>query len=150
MSNDDLKTAPRMLQSKDCYVCGIENPAGLKISFFYDGSSVSAEFTPGEEFCGFNGIVHGGIIYALADEAMMHLVWASGRRATSAEIKMRYHNYARTGVKLKLTAEFEEIKPRLITARCRISDNDERKIATASGKFLPFADGDEEIFKKRF
>ena len=63
---------------------------------------------------------------------------------------MRYHNFSRTGVKLRLRAEFVNVSPRLVKARCRIFDDDDRKVATADGKFLPFAEGDEEIFKKSF
>jgi uncharacterized protein (TIGR00369 family) len=147
--NDRKSTAIR-IQARDCFICGTENPAGLNIPFYFDGKTITAEYAPGAGLCGFDGIVHGGIVYSLADEAMMHLIWASGLRATSAEITMRYHNFAKTGELLKLRAEFVNVGPRLIKARCLMKNARDEKIATASGKFLPFAEGDEKVFSKRF
>lgn len=145
----ESKGNSRRIQFKDCFVCGSENPSGLNIPFFYDGKTIRAEYSPGAELCGFDGIVHGGVIYSLADEAMMHLIWASALRATSAEVTIRYHNYAIVNEILRVTAEFENVAPRLIRARCRIVNKENKKVATAVGKFLPFAGGNEDTFKKR-
>jgi uncharacterized protein (TIGR00369 family) len=140
----------KKLQARYCFVCGSDNPRGLRIPYYYDGEKVKTEFVPGSELCGFDDIVHGGIVFSLADEAMMHLIWASGLRAVTAEITMRYHGYAKVNEKIYVTAEFENIAGRLIRAKCRLLGNNSRKIATARGKFLPFSEDDEKIFKKQF
>jgi len=142
--------AGKKIQAKNCYICGYDNPRGLRIPFYYDGARVRSEFVPGRELCGFDNIVHGGIIYSLADEAMMHLIWAFGSKAVTAEIIMRYHGYARVNEKIALWAEFEEISARLIKAKCLLFDKNDKKIATARGKFLPFSKGDRDIFTKQF
>ncbi len=143
-------SSPRKLQARYCFVCGSDNPRGLKIPYYYDGKRVETEFVPDSELCGFDDIVHGGIVFSLADEAMMHLIRASGLRAITAEITIRYHGYAKANEKIYVTAEFENITERLIKAKCALLDNDGRKIATARGKFLPFSEDDEKIFKKQF
>ena len=143
-------SSPRKLQARYCFVCGSDNPRGLKIPYYYDGKRVETEFVPDSELCGFDDIVHGGIVFSLADEAMMHLIRASGLRAITAEITMRYHGYAKVNEKIYVMAEFENIAERLIKAKCALLDNDGRKIATARGKFLPFSEDDEKIFKKQF
>jgi len=147
---DNTFPAGKRLQAKNCYICGYDNPRGLRVPFYYDGARIKCEFIPGPELCGFDNIVHGGIIYSLADEAMMHLIWASGSKAVTAEIIMRYHGFARVNEKITLSAEFEDISARLIKAKCLLFDKDGMKIATARGKFLPFSKGDQDIFTKQF
>lgn len=150
MSNNHRNSSQRKLQARNCFVCGSENPRGLKIPYYFDGERVKAEFVPGADLCGFDRIVHGGIVFSLADEAMMHLIWASGLRAVTAEVTMRYHGYAKVDERIQLTAEFENITDRLIKAKCALLDEDGRKIATARGKFLPFSEEDAKTFKKKF
>lgn len=147
-NNPDFSS--RKLQAKNCFICGYDNSRGLRIPFYFDGTSVKCEFVPGPELCGFDDIVHGGIVFSLADEAMMHLIWASDLRAVTAEITMRYHGFAKVNDKIKLTAEFDSITKRLIKAKCLLFNASGEKIATARGKFLPFSRGDENKFTKQF
>ncbi|NVM03752.1 MAG: PaaI family thioesterase [Candidatus Helarchaeota archaeon] len=54
-----------------CFVCGQNNPIGLKLKFFKeDNSCIVTEFTPKKEHCGWEQLVHGGIICSVMDEAM--------------------------------------------------------------------------------
>jgi acyl-coenzyme A thioesterase PaaI-like protein len=55
--------------SKNCFVCGRENPSGLKLDFFTTApGKVSAELNIPFDYEGYPGIVHGGIIAAILDE----------------------------------------------------------------------------------
>jgi acyl-coenzyme A thioesterase PaaI-like protein len=55
--------------SRMCFVCGVDNPIGLHLSFYTDdeGQTV-ARFRPGPEHQGYPGHLHGGIISTLLDE----------------------------------------------------------------------------------
>lgn len=53
-----------------CFVCGLDNPNGLGIHFESDGiGNVIAHKTFSSEYQGYPGIVHGGILSAVLDEA---------------------------------------------------------------------------------
>jgi hypothetical protein len=39
--------------TKSCFVCGLNNPIGLKLNFETDGKIVRASFTPRPEHIGF-------------------------------------------------------------------------------------------------
>jgi len=55
--------------SKNCFVCGRENPAGLKLDFFTTAQGqVRTEIIVPIKYEGYPGIVHGGIIAAILDE----------------------------------------------------------------------------------
>jgi acyl-coenzyme A thioesterase PaaI-like protein len=143
-------SSARILQAKNCYVCGYDNPRGLNIPLYYHDDTVTAKFTPDEAYCGFDGIVHGGILFALCDEAMMHLIWASDLRAITAEVRMRFHRYATVGEEIEVSASFISKSPRLIKAVSHLRHKGGDKIATAQGKFLPLSDQDRRVFKKQF
>lgn len=145
-----MKKTSIKLQAKNCFVCGYDNPRGLGLPFYYDGDTVCGTFTPERWTSGFEEVVHGGILFAIADEAMMHLLCAAGIRAISAEVTIRYHNYARTGGELKIKAELIEKSEHLIQAKCYLTNIKGGKIATASGKFLPFSEKDFKNFEKVF
>jgi hypothetical protein len=47
--------------SRMCYVCGIENPIGLKLKFYTDGDEQCiTRFYPRPEHQGYPGHLHGG------------------------------------------------------------------------------------------
>ena len=55
--------------SKNCFVCGRENPAGLKLDFYTPSSGhARTEIELPIKYEGYPGIVHGGIIAAILDE----------------------------------------------------------------------------------
>ena len=139
-----------ILQAKNCYVCGKDNPKGLNIPFYYHDHTVTAKFTPDRAYCGFDGIVHGGILFALCDEAMMHLIWASELRAITAEVKMRFHHHTTVGEEIEVSASFVSKSPRLVKTVSHLHHTGGEKIATAQGKFLPLSDKERQIFRKQF
>ena len=65
-----------------CVVCGQDNPYGLRIQYVlgHDGI-ISAEWRPTENWEGFEGIVHGGIISTVLDEATSKAVAAMNYEA---------------------------------------------------------------------
>ena len=69
----------RQPNSRHCFVCGIQNPFGLRLRFTDDGdSSVRAEFAVPEQFNGYPGIVHGGIVATILDETSGRALLARG------------------------------------------------------------------------
>jgi acyl-coenzyme A thioesterase PaaI-like protein len=54
--------------SRMCFVCGVDNPIGLHLSFYTDdeGRTV-ARFRPKPEHQGYPGHLHGGLISTLLD-----------------------------------------------------------------------------------
>jgi len=62
-----LKKQPN---SRMCFICGLQNPIGLKLAFYQDAEAdqVRAEITVPDEYQGYPGVVHGGIVSAILDE----------------------------------------------------------------------------------
>jgi uncharacterized protein (TIGR00369 family) len=57
-----------------CFACGPNNPAGLRMQFFTDEQSVFSSVQVPEHLCGWDNLVHGGVITTMLDEIMS---WAA-------------------------------------------------------------------------
>ncbi len=80
----------RQPNSRMCFVCGRDNPIGLRLTFETDGQCVVTEFTPRPEHQGYPGVLHGGIASALLDEVLGRTAIAYGRFMMTAQMEVRY------------------------------------------------------------
>jgi acyl-coenzyme A thioesterase PaaI-like protein len=66
--------------SRTCFMCGRENNVGLKMVWYNNPESnqVEARITIPEQFNGYPGIAHGGIIAAILDETAGRAVMLNG------------------------------------------------------------------------
>lgn len=87
-----------------CFVCGQKNPIGLKLNFTRQGKEVKAEFTPGKLHQGWSGVVHGGIISSILDEAMSYAALFDGVNTITAKMQARFKRPVRIGEHLTITA----------------------------------------------
>jgi uncharacterized protein (TIGR00369 family) len=120
-----------------CYVCGKDNPSGLKARFTIDQTArtITGRFTPRREHEGWEGIVHGGIIATLLDEAMVKLAAHLGEPAVSAEITVKFKAPAAPGEELVVTGKLIKEANRLIEAEATVAKG-LIVVAEATGKLL--------------
>jgi uncharacterized protein (TIGR00369 family) len=120
-----------------CYVCGAENPSGLRVVFQIDKAarSIRASFTPSAAHQGYEGIVHGGILSALLDETMAKLAFSLGIPAVTAEMTVKFKSPASPGEELSIAGRITHETRRLIQAEAKI-EKGLVTIAEATGKLL--------------
>jgi uncharacterized protein (TIGR00369 family) len=129
-----------MIQLRDnqrCYVCGKKNPAGLAVDFTIDKElrSIQARFSPSDAHQGFEGIVHGGILSALLDEAMAKLAFSLGIPAMTAEMTVKFKSPVAPGEELTVSGRLVQETGRLIRAEAKI-ERGPVVIAEATAKLL--------------
>ena len=130
-----------------CLVCGRSNPLGLKMSLFVnpDTGIVSIDFEPKPEYIGFQGIVHGGIIATIADEAMVWAAtWANKRFCVCGDLSVRFRRPAQVGEPLHLEARVEFSRPKLVQAMATIRTPAGAVVAAAEGKYVPMPSEDSD------
>ena len=80
----------RQPSSRHCFICGVQNPFGLKLQFVDDGdSTVRAQVTVPEQFNGYPGVVHGGIVAAILDETAGRALLARGHDDTNLFVTLK-------------------------------------------------------------
>lgn len=119
-----------------CFVCGEENPLGLRLKFSFDNGKASAEFVPQKVHQGYKDIVHGGIITTVLDEAMVKAALMQGMPAMSAEITVRFRNILFTGEKTVVEAHIEKKNRKIIEASAVLKKADKTIIAESQAKLL--------------
>jgi acyl-coenzyme A thioesterase PaaI-like protein len=123
-----------------CFVCGQRNPFGLHLVFRIDNNTIVAEFQPREEHQGFPGIIHGGIVAAVLDEALgrTSLLAKNPEWSMTGRLEIRYRRYVPYGPLLRIRASLETERRRMVQASGKLTlANDENIIlAEADGTFL--------------
>lgn len=99
-----------------CFVCGRKNLRGLRMSFYDNGSNeVTSEYTVSEEYQGYPGLVHGGVVAAMLDEVVCRVAMIGDHHHFMMSVKMeiKYRHPVPTGEKLQLVGRIVRLRGRL-------------------------------------
>ncbi|MCD6117712.1 PaaI family thioesterase [bacterium] len=133
-----------------CFVCGRDNPGGLKLRFYSDGSTVRAEFIPSAVFSGYGNIVHGGIVSAVLDEAIVWAAYVSGKRfGVTAEINVRFLKPVTIEKMCIVSGRVTESKKRICICEASLTDKDGTVFAKASGRILLMKQKESDELKSK-
>ena len=120
-----------------CFACGPRNPYGLKLHFERDGDRIVSRFTALEEYQGFPGYLHGGIITALLDEVMSRVsIVNQNRWSMTAGIDVHFRKPVFIGQEVTAVAEHLETSRRMVTAQAELLLPDGNVAAQATGRFF--------------
>ena len=125
--------------TQGCLACGRDNLHGLRLDLQVDEQTgvVSCIFTPKPEHIGFEGIIHGGMLATVLDEAMVWTAtWAAKRFCVCAEMTIRFRESAVVGQPLQVEARAVSVRSRLISTEAAISDG-RSVLVVAVGKYSP-------------
>jgi acyl-coenzyme A thioesterase PaaI-like protein len=102
-------------EDSPCFGCGPRHPIGFRLSFAREGELVTTRFTPGAQFQGPPGIMHGGLVTALADElAAWAIIALKGQFGFTTTIEAKLSGPVRTGVEVHGTAKITRDLRRII------------------------------------
>lgn len=126
--------------SRHCFVCGLANAYGLHLRFFnHSEGEVIADYTVSEQYQGYPGVVHGGIVAAMLDEAAGRCLMYSGsdpqqstpRFMYTARLEIRYRQNVPVGQPLRIIGQASKIKARAAQAKSYIYDSTGSLLAEA-------------------
>jgi uncharacterized protein (TIGR00369 family) len=104
-----------------CYVCGPDNPSGLRISFWRDGAQGSiARYVARAEHGGWNGILHGGVTFALMDEALGWALYYQDVSAVTARVETKFHKPIPVGAKVTVRGWVVKQRKRLFDVHAEV------------------------------
>lgn len=112
-------------QDQFCFGCGPKHPIGFHLVCEREGDGVVTRFTPGEQFQGPPGIMHGGLVSTLADEiAAWSILAGAGKFGFTASFQARFHKPVRIGVELVGKAKIVKQSARVVYAECELFQKD--------------------------
>ena len=117
-----------------CFGCGQNNPMGLKLQFTHNGDTIQAEFTPDKMHQGWPGLLHGGILGCLLDEAMSNIAYATGNTCLTASIELRLRQPVKVEVPLVVTAWITRHRKKLIETAGKVCLKDGTVIAESAAE----------------
>jgi uncharacterized protein (TIGR00369 family) len=126
-----------------CFGCGHQNPIGLRLTFERDGDEVVARYHPRREDQGFPGMMHGGLVSVLLDEAMGWAMYIDRIFAVTAKMETRYRRSATLDVPLEARARLVRATGRRLTVEGRVRTADGVDIAEAQALFIRMSPAQE-------
>lgn len=100
----------QVTDNQGCFICGSGNPIGLKVKPCRDESAKRAWLTVTipDEFQGWEGIAHGGIVAALLDEVSAYAGMSVSKQIVTGELTVRYLKPVPIGREITVTAHVRE------------------------------------------
>ena len=95
--------------SKMCFICGLENPVGLKLRIYEtEPGVVETAYTAPEYFQGYPGVLHGGIIATIIDEVSGRSLMGTAEQTRfmfTARIEVKYRKNVPIGKPLRIVGK---------------------------------------------
>lgn len=134
--------------SRDCFVCGIDNPRGFALKFRRENGHVFTRVTLPEWTVGFRDTAHGGIVATLLDEAMSWAATCHAQAPTAtAEMTVRFRQPTPVNRELRLEAEVVKARGALLFVEARLLEPDGRLCANSTGKHMTLPESAKETFE---
>jgi acyl-coenzyme A thioesterase PaaI-like protein len=121
-----------------CFVCGLENKFGLRLKFYQTGpTEVTAHYTVPDQYQGYPGITHGGIVAAMLDEvvgrAIMGTEPSASRFMYTLRLTIRYRKNVPINVPLRIVGQVEKVKMNSVVSKGAIYGPEGDVLAEAEG-----------------
>ena len=138
-----MKVLRTQRNAKDCIVCGMENPFGLKAPFYVlDDDSVATVFTFKKEHQSYPDRTHGGMVSTLLDELMGRALWINepDMFGVTTSMSITFRKPTPYGQKLKARAYITFNSARGFSAKGEIYDLNDTLLAQGEAKYfkIPF------------
>jgi uncharacterized protein (TIGR00369 family) len=131
-SEKDYRRLPNS-ETHNCFGCSPINPSGLQMKFYTNDSSVFSEVTVPKHLCGWNNLIHGGVLSTILDEIMS---WAAiyllKRITLTKSMTIDFLKPAYIGHPLKVEGKVLELKGRHEAVMEGILSNSDGTICTRS------------------
>lgn len=121
----------------DCFGCSPYNTKGLKLKIWYTEKGCMSYYTIPNEYCGFKGLAHGGIIATLLDEvAAWTIVAQLFRVGITRQASIRYLKPVPTNEELEIEGELIRGDEQNTVVYTKIRSKEGITLAEAETKWL--------------
>lgn len=133
------KVARKQYVSKECFICGTENIAGLKAKFYEtESSEVVGVFTAQDIHQSYPNRLHGGVSAALLDETIGRAMMLNDPNAwgVTVELNLQYKKPVPLNEELKVVAKITRDTRKIFEGEGKIILKSGEVAVTAYGKYV--------------
>jgi len=130
--------------SRHCFICGLENPVGLKLHIYQtEPGVIETTYTAPDHFQGYPGVLHGGIVAALLDEisGRAHMGNPSEPRFMfTGKIEVKYRKNVPIGQPLKIIGKAGRARSKMAEGWAGIYNEEGTLLAEANTLLIDVPD----------
>ncbi len=115
-----------------CFVCGMDNPDGLRLPIHQDGDEAVARYVPRPGQVGYPGRFHGGLVGLLVDEMLVYAGVCHGLWSMTARVGYRLRAPIPVGSTLDVRARMVRRARGAFRAEVTVT-SDGRRVADGEG-----------------
>jgi uncharacterized protein (TIGR00369 family) len=146
LSYSDFRITPH-----HCFACGELNETGLHLKLQLASGRCKVELTLPNQFEGWEGLIHGGIVCTILDEVM---AWALVERdawGVTARMSVQFHRPILVGQAIQAEGWIVESKRRIQRTAGRIVDTESGlALATAEATYVAATEARKRELKERY
>ena len=141
--DDNIEIGLKQLPNRNdhnCFGCGPANTHGLQMKFFTDDEAVFSWLKIPDHMCGFDNIIHGGIISTILDEIMSwSAIYLLKKLILTKSMTIEFIKPIYMGMELKTEGiVFEHKKKREVVMQGLIYDTKDILCARSKGIYVLF------------
>jgi acyl-coenzyme A thioesterase PaaI-like protein len=122
--------------SRNCFVCGLENPVGLRLKIYQtEPGVIETTYTAPDHFQGYPGVLHGGIVASLLDEISGRVLMgdpSEPRFMFTGKMEVKYRKNVPTGKPLRVVGKAGKSKGKMAEGWAGIYDEEGILLAEAN------------------
>lgn len=120
-----------------CFGCGPLNLEGLRLVFTPGPDGSWADYEVPDRFQSWAGMVHGGVISLMLDEAVGWAAWHAGHPGVTGRLAVSYRRPLRLGETVRIVGRLDRVRRSLVYATAFIENRDDHsRVADATATLM--------------
>jgi acyl-coenzyme A thioesterase PaaI-like protein len=123
-----------------CFGCGQDNPEGLRMRFEPTPDGSVCDFEVPDRYQSWRGMIHGGVVALLLDEAVGWASWHAGHPGLTGRLDVRLRRPLQLGDRVRVVGRVDRVRRSLVYASAyvdRVADGARVAEATATLMTVP-------------
>jgi acyl-coenzyme A thioesterase PaaI-like protein len=146
----EMRKLPRY---KHCFICGDKNECGTGVTWVQTADGIQGCYHCSEKHCGFEGVMHGGVLTGLLDECVGWAVALRNRTICfTGELTVRFLKPVPVDLEVQIRGKCSDDEAegkKYLTGVGEIVDSDGSVYATCKAKFFPMPKKLEAAFMEK-
>src|SRR5258706_15017514 len=120
-----------------CFGCGPLNVDGLRLTFDPGPDGSVAEFEVPDRFQSWAGMVHGGVVALMLDEAVGWAAWHAGHPGVTGRLQVSFRRPLKLGERVRVVGKVEKVRRSLVYASAYVDSLDDgSRLADATATLM--------------